>query len=349
MKERTSNIELLRIIALWMIVAYHIFAFCIYQYFPDANTVYKAIWLPLHVGVVVFILISGYFRIKPSVKGVVRLLSYMFIYTVPIGLINNYLTGGGFFDYVKTCLFVSNSPFWFMRTYFCLYVLSPIINRLLDKSDNVQWFQSILLLSIVALYIGLAHFDDSLNSGKNVVCFTLIYILGATIQKFQLWQKNNKWVFLGGYIVLNLVEMVIYLVFSGNIIGESFFYVCFHYCSPVLIINAALFFCFFLNMKVKSSLVNWFANSALAIYLIHTLIFNVIIMPGAHYIYNYNSIVWFVIPCILVFATFISLGCMLADKLLTPIWLVSGLFAKSIENKWSIISKKIKDKSSIVD
>ena len=94
-KVRASNVELLRLIALWMIVAYHTIAFCIYQHFPNVNEIYHAIWLPLHVGVPVFVLISGYFRIKPSVKGAIRLLSYMFIYTVPVGLVSIYQNGGG--------------------------------------------------------------------------------------------------------------------------------------------------------------------------------------------------------------------------------------------------------------
>lgn len=97
MKERSSNIELLRIVALWMIVVYHIFAFCIFQNYQDVSIFYKAIWLPLHIGVVLFILISGFFRIKPSVKGTVRLLSYMFVYSVPLGLYSVAQHGGGYF------------------------------------------------------------------------------------------------------------------------------------------------------------------------------------------------------------------------------------------------------------
>lgn len=127
MKYRSSNIELLRMVALCMIVVYHIFSFCIYPQDKGTHPIYKAIWLPLHIGVVLFILVSGYFRIKPSVKGMVRLLSYMFIYTVPFGLIYHVAeSGGGIKRVCETFLFISHSPFWFMRTYNALHISTGI-------------------------------------------------------------------------------------------------------------------------------------------------------------------------------------------------------------------------------
>ena len=338
-KVRSSNIELLRIVALWMIVAYHTIAFCIYQHYPNVDDIYHAIWLPLHVGVPVFVLISGYFRIKPSVKGVVRLLSYMFIYTVPVGLVDVYLNGGGIFDMAKKLLFVSNSPFWFMRTYFCLYVLSPIINRMLDNSDKKEWGLAIVLLSIVAIYIGMVHFDDSLNSGKNVVNFALIYVLGASVNKFQIYRKLERWKFLVAYLALNCVEMGVYMLFAGNIVGEAFHYGCFQYCSPVLILNAILLLCWFLNIDFHSKTINWLAKSSLAIYLLHTLILYSLIAPVAQLIYEWNSGFFVVFPLILLLAAVVSLGCMLVDKLLIPYYWLTNKLVKPLGRLLCIISR----------
>ena len=347
-KERVSNIELLRIVALWMIVVFHILAFTICQVFSDASYIYKAIWLPLHVGVVLFILISGYFRIKPSTKGIIKLLSYMFVYTVPVGLIKIYYDGGGMIDIVKTCLFVSNSPYWFMRTYLCLYVASPIINKLLDISGAKQNLTIILILSFIALYLGLAHFDESLNSGKNVVNFSLIYILGAMINKYKIWEKYSRWSYLWIFLSMNLLEIFIYSVFAGNLIGEGFFYICFHYCSPILIFNAIMLFCFTLNFKFKSRIVNWAARSALAIYLFHPIIVHSIIEPVTHYLYDYNSSFLFVFPLILIIGAVTAIVCIMVDKLLSPIYYISGLLIPffnrmiaRIETKLDLLSERI--------
>lgn len=74
-KARESQFELLRLIAQFFIVTYHIFLFFIY---PSTNAPFhKAIWLPLHIGVILFVLISGWFGIKPSIKSFVKLVSMM--------------------------------------------------------------------------------------------------------------------------------------------------------------------------------------------------------------------------------------------------------------------------------
>lgn len=349
-KQRNSNIELLRLIALWMIVAYHTIAFCVYHNYPDAGAIYKAIWLPLHIGVVLFILISGYFGIKPSAKGFVRLLSYMFIYTVPLGLIQIYQTGGGIIDVLKKCMFVSNTPFWFMRPYLCLYLAAPIINRLLEKSTTKQLIQTILILSFIAVYLGLTRFDHGMLGGKNVVNFSLIYILGFSIRKYRLWEKMKKWQFLVVFIIINALEMLIYIVFAHNIVGEGFFWLCFQYCSPALIINGVLFFCFFLGLRqIKSNVINWLASSALAIYFIHTIVLYGVISPIACSIYEYNSHFLFVFPTILLLSAIVSLGCIFIDKLLFPVWYLTSKMALPIEKIVGVFSAKIARLSDKLD
>lgn len=249
--------------------------------------------------------------------------------------------GGGIFNVIEKLLFVSNSPFWFMRTYICLYVAAPIINKIIDSSNTKQLLEVVAILSFIALYIGLAHFDSSLNSGKNVVNFALIYILGASIKKYRLWEKWNKWTYLWIYIGLNLTEVAIYASLSGNIIGEGLFYVFFHYCSPVLIINAMLVLCCTLNLDFKSKTINWLASSSLAIYLIHTLILYSLIAPVAQMIYEYNSSVFFVMPLIFAWGAVVSVGCMFADKLLWPVWKLFGLLVPPLERLVQNVTMKV--------
>lgn len=94
---RKSNFELLRLIAMFLIVLYHIF---IGTYESNPDFVSQSIWIPLHLGVPVFILISGYFHIKFSWLKFLRLVSVLFIYTIGIQVVGT-LVGGGqkhFFD-----------------------------------------------------------------------------------------------------------------------------------------------------------------------------------------------------------------------------------------------------------
>ena len=93
MRERESSFELIRLIAMFMIVLYHIYVkhiYCIYD-----TSFNQAIYMPLHIGVTLFLLISGYWGIRVSGRGMAKLLGQMFIYTVPMMLIFNYLNGIG--------------------------------------------------------------------------------------------------------------------------------------------------------------------------------------------------------------------------------------------------------------
>lgn len=67
-KSRESNFELLRIVAMFCIVFYHLL---LHYVIPaeGEESIFYALQLPLHIGVPLFVFISGYFGIKPSVSG----------------------------------------------------------------------------------------------------------------------------------------------------------------------------------------------------------------------------------------------------------------------------------------
>ena len=90
-KVRESNYELLRLIAMFFIVWYHLLLKFIVP--VDDAPVYKAIYLPLHVAVICFVLISGYFHIKPSVRGVAKLLFPLLMYYLPLTVIEMSVDG----------------------------------------------------------------------------------------------------------------------------------------------------------------------------------------------------------------------------------------------------------------
>ena len=89
--QRQSSFELMRLLAQFMIVYYHILLFLSAT---EDSQIIKALQIPVHIGVPLFVIISGYFGIKPSPKGLLKLLSIMFIYTVPLMLIFDKMGGG---------------------------------------------------------------------------------------------------------------------------------------------------------------------------------------------------------------------------------------------------------------
>lgn len=66
--KRNSAIELLRIMCIWMIILYHL-SMHSYGEAPEHNVLWDIVTNVFHIGVVCFILISGWFGIKASILG----------------------------------------------------------------------------------------------------------------------------------------------------------------------------------------------------------------------------------------------------------------------------------------
>lgn len=116
-------------------------------------------------------LISGYFDIHPTNRGVVNLIA---ICTVPLLLFSDIVNGERLKKTPLNLLFVSRTPFWFLRTYLYLYFLSPIFNSALKERHMDLYL--LCVLSIVSIYVGTVGCDFSLRAGKDILNFMLIYV-----------------------------------------------------------------------------------------------------------------------------------------------------------------------------
>lgn len=67
-KVRQSNFELLRLVAMFFILCYHQIIYYVQPTIGDSS-LFQGMQLTLHTGVLLFILISGYFGICPTIFG----------------------------------------------------------------------------------------------------------------------------------------------------------------------------------------------------------------------------------------------------------------------------------------
>lgn len=261
---RKSNFELLRLIAMFLIVLYHIF---IGTYESNPDFVSQSIWIPLHLGVPVFILISGYFHIKFSWLKLLRLVSVLFIYTFGIQVVGS-LVGGG--KNISLMFFISRSPYWFMTVYLMLFVLSPYVNRLLESMTTKEELFIIMVLAVISIYVGGFHNFEAYSTGKNVLNFILIYSIGDLYGKNELtFNKIPAWTIVLLFVFFNLVEVYAYNSIKSITIKYLIWKMSFPYNSPFLIINAFLLFVAFSRISISSRLINWAAGSCLGIYMLH--------------------------------------------------------------------------------
>lgn len=337
-KPRESQFELIRILAQFFIVLYHLFL--LYVYPTTENSLHKAIWLPLHIGVPLFILISGYFGIRTSIKGFIKLVGMVFVLYVPIELID-LLTSEGFEKkrILTTICFLFGSHFWFIRTYVYLYLFAPIINSYLDGITPVKRLYLIFVLGTIALYVGTLGFDGSVSDGKNLINFLFWYVIGNSLSQYRsVWEKWSYKSLVIIYIAYNLCLVIIFTEVWDKFRGVEtvFNRIFFSYASIGLLINAILFFIIIGKWKFKSRFINHIAKSSLAIYLLHAsyLLRDKFIEPYVMtYTYNFQNSQLILFGGLIAMAIIIILVCVLIDNLLSPVWSMINRLGKKCQLK----------------
>ena len=267
--KRQSNLELLRIVAMIMILVYHTVYYVLYDYRTE-TPIFSSLLILLHIGVPLFVLISGYFGIKPTIKGFFRLYSILVFYNLlfyGIRLVN----GDALFtktEFLRLWFpFSVGRRYWFFKVYIMLYIVSPILNYL---TDNKKGETLLFITGFLTFYWGWFAHHPSLCDGKNVVNFVFLYLLGHYLRQFYFGEgkRRSRFVFLGAFLLLSSCVGIALYVSDARMMGilKRLFW---GYNSPVLILISVLLFLTFTTFDFKNKLVNWVASSAFAVYLVH--------------------------------------------------------------------------------
>lgn len=266
LKERNSNIELLRIVAMLFIISHHLLVhgMSIWENSSLGNFVLLSIDSLFFVGVNVFVLISGYCSIRFDWKKLLRI----YLLVAIIGgfgyIVHLYLDRASLGKSViyNTIFSISHAPgTWFIKTYVYLFLLSPILNTALEHFNKKQALLSLALLTVICVYFGWYWRDDVNKDGYNLVNFIWIYCIGYYLRNhFDL--HKTKSIF---YLVIWLVASILNALFS--ILFDT--YVSWSYNNPLVTIAAIGFFLFFVSYDFSSKPINFIAQSTLGIYLLH--------------------------------------------------------------------------------
>jgi len=322
---RQSNFELLRLVSMFYIVLYHFLRWFVQD--NPAHSSLQALWLPLHVGVVCFVLISGFFRIKPSSKGLIRLITMVLVYSLP-GIIIDIRNAENWREVVNSFMFLSHTNYWFVKTFLGLYLLSPLVNAFLDHSTiKVKWY-TLVVTGAISVYFYSFTKCRLYEEGKNLVNFLFLYQLGQMLSYYaNQWKRIKLWKLLGAYVLLNLILVLSYYKTIHTPLGGLIWRLSFSYNSPLLIINAVLLFMIFGHLSFTSFVLNRVASGVFAIYLIHG---NAPLITGfqrgiVSSIYSYFQD-YLLFVCVLGLAALVVMFlCLLINRLLSPVWNLSNV------------------------
>lgn len=356
---RKSNFELLRLICMFLVLILHAnflsIGAPIYCETPKGEFLIRNLLevVPF-IAVDVFILISGYFSIRPNVKSIVNLLFCCLFYSVGVRLVYytvGWLSGNQLqFGFWESFLFISNSV-WFVADYLMLMIFAPILNVFVEKVSNRMLVTTVSLMLFFAFYFGL--FRGVLVeyiSGFSFVTFILLYMIGRTLRQNKEWIERHIgflaiW---GGYIV-GLVGLLMLVIYAGIQGKASYYYLdhlgtsrIFTYTNPFLILSAICFFWLFAKKEFYTPMINKVSKSVFAILLIHTNPVSITFYNKYFkYLYEHMSFAQYLgvmfVSCIAVFALSIlidQLRIVIYEKLILPL---SVKIEEKLKNKYEVI------------
>lgn len=345
-KQRESNMELLRIVAMLLVMVVH----ANFRALP-VPTAHEIIAEPTSkflmffteavsvIAVNVFVLMSGWFGIRPKAKRLGELLFQVLFFGL-FGIVvcwvfapDRLLTTPQYGSAISRLFMCGETDYWFVKTYIALYLISPVLNAFIEKASQRQ-FATVLIAFFVfqCAYDWLSNATKWMASGYSLTSFAWFYMLARYMRLYpvKLWQKG-KWFdacVYACYVAILTIAMF-FIKKNGLRGGILYFYSC-----PLVILGAIHFMLFFTKLPPFSNkIVNWVAISSFAIYLTHSSNF----IGG---FYDKWILGWFMtmsrgefIGCTSLLIAAVFVGSILVDKVRIALWQGLILCCDKIKNK----------------
>ena len=275
---RNSVFELLRLVLMLMIVIHHGIVHGLgisslgfadsTHYHMSTNTIgnlpfFLMINSFLIVSVNCFILISGYFGMKLTWRKIITILLAVFFYKITFTSIW-YVINGNYYAAIRSLFVLSHGEYWFITDYVFLMLIAPLLNSLFRDFNFQYVITFILTLIILSCYFGFMWGHQANQNGYTLIQFIMMYCIGRTIRyrKINISRTVSLSLFLCCSIVTGMLS--IYFIKGGN---GSLAWKMTYYNNPLIIVSSVALFIFFSQFHVQSKIINYFAKSALAVYL----------------------------------------------------------------------------------
>ncbi len=278
---RQSNIELLRIIAMVIIVAHH-FSFHGGFEFPTDTITVNRLWVQFiqiggKIGVNVFVLISGYFLIDAKViktNKILKLWIQVFTYSALIFFV--FVLSGfqpfSIIELIKHSFPITFLQWGFASTYFVLYLLMPFINKMLSFFDKALYQRFLVLLTICWCII--PTFTGQAFQSNSLLWFIYLYSLAGYIRRHTASTKikGETYIILSFVITLLTWMSAVFFDVIGtkiSVFGQHATYFFNTQRLPILVISVLLLIGFSKLNLGYSRIINVISSATFGVYLIH--------------------------------------------------------------------------------
>lgn len=204
MKERESNFELLRILCMFGVLTSHVLQNCYPSLHAGDFSLQNELRILLMnmsiVAVNCFIMISGYFRIKQTLRSFLNLYLQLVFYCGIFSIIGLIFGHDSVIEMLKRTIFpFTEGGMWFMTAYFALFLMVPLINVGFDNLNKERRLLTLVCLILVDVYVGYMHqCKEVTTNGYHIFHFITIYYIGMFLSSHK-FKSNIKW---GGVWIL---------------------------------------------------------------------------------------------------------------------------------------------------
>lgn len=278
-KERKSNYELLRLVAMMMVLIVHANFVSLKAPSPSwmlsghelAGTVRYIVEALAMPAVDTFVLLSGFFTIKLSGERLLRYLFQIFFISVIVYFTTLLTNDFGKLSHNFLINCIPCRADWFAQCYLLLMLFAPVMNAFLDKISTKSLLKFVIAFFLIETAGGWLTdaFSTTFRSGYSVVSFIGLYLLGALLRRKIHLFKHSHWRYLAYWITSAIIVGSFTALITMRMPESKIERFMLAYSSPIVIMQAACLLIAFSRIELKSTFVNKIAGSAFAVYLFH--------------------------------------------------------------------------------
>lgn len=324
--ERNYGIDLLRIIAMLLVVVLHVLGQG--GVLEASKGVQAAVaWffeVAAYCAVDVYALISGYVGYRdddayPYFRNILRFWIPVFFYSICISSAYmiykpQYFT----FGRVAHALFpISSNQYWFASSFFIIVLFKPFLNRIIRLGDEKSAVRHLVYAAfcLVVYYQLASYFNDpfTYKHGYSAIWLLILYYIGGTMKRCGILNTCKKRYAIIGFLVCTI------LAWSWKVLLPKGFPrdLLVSYTSIPIVINAVCLLILFSKLRITGfgkGVVKFFAPAAFGVYLIHVQPTVFSAMKG-RFIPFAQSPVWLMVLQVLGMSLAILAACLLVEKL----------------------------------
>lgn len=194
---RQSNIELLRMVAMFLVLLVHADFFSLGS--PTISDIqtdtidsfFQILFESISIVCVnVFVLISGWFGIKPSYKGILNFLFQCIFFLTGLYIITNIIGVNTIsLKGLAGCVFATKLN-WFIKAYLLLYIISPVLNHFVNNTSQKEFKYILVGFFLFTCTYGWIGAADFMMQGYSTISFIGLYLLARYIRMYSPeWSK----------------------------------------------------------------------------------------------------------------------------------------------------------------